>query len=126
MINCSEDAAAALLPPMRKWLVKQEAFVVLMLNARNQPIGRPFIVALGTVNGLAVHPRDVFREAVKRNATAVIVGHNHPSGSVSPSEDDLKLTERLVAAGELLGIQLFDHIVLSAKEHYSFADRGLI
>jgi DNA repair protein RadC len=82
------------------------------------------MVALGTANSVEVHPRDVFRLAIKRNAVAVIVAHNHPSGDPEPSSDDRALTERLTAAGRVLGIPLLDHLVLCKSAHVSLADRG--
>ena len=81
----------------------------------------------GTVDATMVHPRDVFRTALLANARAVIVGHNHPSGQVMPSSDDAALTARLHRAGELVGVQLVDHLVVSMEgRYYSFREAGLI
>jgi len=127
-VSCASEAAAAVRPGFpEESLGIQECFVVLSLNGLHQPIGSPAMIAMGSANTVEVHPRDVFREAVKRNAVAVIVAHNHPYGDTEPSKDDKSLTQRLVQAGELLGITLLDHIVISASDKFvSFADRDLI
>jgi len=102
--------------------------MVVPLDARNRAIRkRPLMVALGTASSVTVHPRDVFREAVKANAVSVIVAHNHPSGDVDPSEDDIALTARLKRAGDLLGITLLDHLILApGGKMCSLSRRGLL
>jgi DNA repair protein RadC len=125
VIKCSEDAVALLRPSFGREFRRQESFSVLLLDAKNQAIGRARRVSLGTANSVGVHPRDVFRLAIARNACAIIVGHNHPSGDVQPSEDDRLITQRLKEAGALLGIPVLDHIIVGASgdgEIYSFAD----
>ncbi len=124
-INCSDAAAKAVLPSLRKYLKTQEGFAVLMLNSRNVPIGKPYMIALGSATSVEVHPREVFRAAIKRNAVSIIMAHNHPSGDVSPSPEDIMLTQRLVGAGAVLGITVHDHVILAAgAKPYSFADKG--
>ena len=126
-ITCASEAVASLKPAIPKHIFgTQEAFVVVALDAKNVPIGRPIMVALGTATSVAVHPRDVFRIAVKRNAVSVIVGHNHPSGDPEPSQDDRALTGRLVSAGDILGITVLDHLVMAAGQWVSFQDRGML
>jgi len=95
---------------------KKEHFVALYLNARNELIHREDI-SVGTVNASIVHPRDVFAPALEHNATAVIVAHNHPSGSAEPSPEDRDVTTRLKDAGKLLGITLVEHIVVTKSGH---------
>ncbi|MDO8489784.1 MAG: DNA repair protein RadC [bacterium] len=95
---------------------KKEHFVALYLNARNELIHREDI-SIGTVNASIVHPRDVFAPAFEHNATAVIVAHNHPSGSPDPSPEDYDVTARLKGAGKLLGITLVEHIILTKDAH---------
>lgn len=90
----------------------REHFVVLHLSARNC-ISSAEIVSVGTLTGSLVHPREVFKGAILANAAALICGHNHPSGSASPSPEDTELRRRLTAAGELLGIPLLDFIVVT-------------
>jgi len=95
---------------------KKEHFVALYLNARNELIHREDI-SIGTVNASIVHPRDVFAPALEHNATAVIVAHNHPSGSAEPSPEDLEVTARLKDAGKLLGFTLVEHIIVTGDSH---------
>ena len=126
MINCSEHAAKYIASNIPKRLTKlQECFYVLALNAENKPISKPKMIAMGTANKVDVHPRDIFRFAIQKNAVSIIISHNHPSGNLVPSKDDLELTERVKKAGELLGIPVLDHIVLAPGNDYlSLADRG--
>lgn len=91
----------------------QEAFAVLALDAGNKPIGPAKIVTLGLLDRNQVHPREVFSDALKDRAASIIVAHNHPSGNPNPSSEDMVLTKRLVRAGELLGIKVLDHLILS-------------
>ena len=95
---------------------KKEHFVALYLNARNELLHREEI-SVGTVNASIVHPRDVFAPALEHNATAVIVAHNHPSGSPDPSPEDRDVTQRLRDAGKLLGITLLNHLVITHDAH---------
>jgi len=107
--------------------MQQETFYLLCLNAQNQRVGRAVLVAKGTVNSVVVHPRDVFRPAVVRNASAVLVAHNHPSGDCSPSDDDRRLTWRLQEAGDLLGIPVLDHLIVGLGGNYlSLKEKGVM
>jgi DNA repair protein RadC len=102
----------------------REHFVALLLDAQHKPIGIN-IISVGSLTASIVHPREVFKAAILANAAAVIVAHNHPSGSVEPSAEDIGLTHRLREAGELLGIRVLDSIVLGEGESiYSFVDGG--
>lgn len=103
----------------------QERFLALYLDARNVPLGWQE-VSRGTVSASLVHPREVFLAAVSLVASAVILCHNHPSGDLTPSTDDVALTRRLVDAGRLLGIEVLDHLVVTAEEFLSFRERGLL
>ena len=103
----------------------QERFIALYLNARNVPVGWQE-VSRGTVSSSLVHPREVFLGAVSLVASAVIVCHNHPSGDPTPSADDVALTRRLKSAGEVLGIEILDHLVVTAEDSLSFKERGLL
>lgn len=102
---------------------EQENFVVLCLNARHRVLSRE-LVALGSATQCTVSVPDVFRAAIRRNAVAIIVAHNHPSGDHTASHADRMLTLRLSAAGELLGMPVLDHVIVAADGHYSFADAG--
>lgn len=105
-------------------LSKKEHFVVFFLDSRNQEIKRE-IVSVGTINASLVHPREVFEPAVKYLAVQVILAHNHPSGTLEPSEDDLTVNKRLVEAGKILGIEVLDHIIVTKDSFISFKEKGL-
>ena len=101
----------------------QESFVAVMLSAKHAILDI-IEISRGTLTSSLVHPREVFRPAVKNAAAAVIVAHNHPSGDPKPSKEDRLLTERLGRVAEELGIQLLDHIILGEDRYISFADEG--
>jgi DNA repair protein RadC len=111
----------ALLLLERLRCARREEVVVVMLDARHRPLGVE-TVAVGTVNASRLQPRDVFAPALRTGAVAVIIGHNHPSGDASPSRADRTVTTALRAAGDLLGIALLDHLVVTARGHFSFRD----
>lgn len=99
----------------------REAVCALLVNTRHHSIGF-HIVSIGTLETATVHPREVMRMAVIIGAAAIVLAHNHPSGDPTPSENDRKVTKRMGEVGELLGIQVLDHVVIGADRHYSFAD----
>ncbi len=119
----SLDVANHYLPLMRD--LRREVFKVLLLNRANRLI-KEVTISEGTLDASIVHPRDVFREALLETASGVILIHNHPSGNASPSEEDLRITKQLVEAGRLLGIKVYDHIILAGEDYRSLADEGLI
>lgn len=104
---------------------KKENFVVLYLDARNKLIYKE-TVSIGTLDANLVHPREVFEPAVRNLAAQIALVHNHPSGDSEPSEEDLKITKRLIKAGEILGIEIIDHLVVTKKNYFSFKDKKLI
>jgi DNA repair protein RadC len=104
---------------------KQEQFLLITLNGAHDIIGLA-IISIGLVNRTIVHPREVFRPAIKDAATAVIVAHNHPSGHLEPSPEDIEITRHLIEVGELIGIPLLDHLVFSKTGFISLKERGLI
>jgi DNA repair protein RadC len=91
----------------------QENMMVALLNQRNQVIKR-VLVHVGTLNSCPAHSREIFREAVKNNAASVIIAHNHPSGNITPSPQDIDLTKRVVKAGKILGIPVLDHVIVAS------------
>jgi len=103
----------------------KEHFWVFHLDCRNK-IKLLELVSLGTLNSSIVHPREVFTRAVGERSAQVIIAHNHPSGVVEPSDDDLSLTKRLVKAGDLLGIELIDHIIVTNDSYISLKEKSLI
>ncbi|HUL23321.1 MAG TPA: DNA repair protein RadC [Thermodesulfobacteriota bacterium] len=119
----SSDVANHYLPLMRD--LRKEVFKILLLNRANRLI-RDVTVSEGTLEASIVHPRDVFREAILEPASGIILIHNHPSGNPAPSEEDLRITKQLAEAGRLLGIKVYDHIILAGESYRSLADEGLI
>ena len=113
IINSAKDAVVHL-QDIRN--AKKEHFVVLYLNARNQLVHKE-IISIGTLNASLVHPREVFKPAIEHLAASIIIAHNHPSGGLEPSEADVMLTGRLADAGELLGISVVDHVVVTKKDY---------
>jgi len=103
----------------------KEHFKLILLNPRNKIIGIS-TVSVGTLNASLVHPREVFKDAIVHSAASVVLAHNHPSGDPEPSEDDLKITKKLVDCGKILGIEVLDHIVIGKNHFLSFKERGWI
>lgn len=122
-ISQPADCAALVMESMRD--LEQEHFQVILLNVKNQVLGVE-LVSVGGLSSAPAHPREVFRPAIRRNASAVVLCHNHPSGDPTPSPEDVMLTRRLVAAGELLGIDVLDHVVIGDNRYQSFRERGLL
>ena len=102
---------------------RKEYFLCLYLNARNQVIHKE-VISIGSLSASIVHPREVFQGAITRNAASILLAHNHPSGDVTPSQEDLKLTDRMVQAGRIMGIEILDHIILTADDFLSLKERG--
>ncbi len=103
--------------------IPQEHFISVLLDTKNRVI-HSHIVSKGSLTGSLAHPREVFKEAIRRSAGAVILLHNHPSGDPEPSSEDVAITRRLAEAGKLLGIRVLDHIILGGETYYSFKDEG--
>ena len=103
----------------------QEHFIVLTLNGAHELIGQN-VATVGLVNKTLVHPREVFSDAIARRAVAIAVAHNHPSGTLEPSDDDINVTRRIIAAGDLLGIKVLDHIVFTQAGYFSFLEHGMM
>ncbi|MBI5123372.1 DNA repair protein RadC [Candidatus Roizmanbacteria bacterium] len=103
----------------------KEYFMVASLDNRNKVINID-TVSVGTLNSSLIHPRETFETAIKNHAAAIIICHNHPSGELKPSEDDLVITQNLVKAGKLLGIEVSDHLIISKDGYFSFKEKGLI
>lgn len=122
-ISRPEDAVPALLNKIGK--KKTENFAVMTLDGANHIIGIR-IITKGLINRTLVHPREVFRAAIRDNAAKVILSHNHPSGNLEFSRDDEDITKRLVNAGEIIGIEVLDHIVVNKDGFNSALGTGLI
>ena len=104
---------------------KQEYFICFSLDSSGRVITRR-IVTIGLLDVALAHPREVFSGPLKDHASSVIIAHNHPSRVAEPSKQDITMTQQLIAASQILGIPLYDHIVVAAEEHYSFRQNGLI
>ncbi|MEY4594100.1 MAG: hypothetical protein RIQ47_510 [Bacteroidota bacterium] len=122
-INGSESAAKLLQEMLGD--LHHEEFWVLFLNRANLLIGKQQI-SKGGMTGTVADPKIIFQQALQHKATSIILSHNHPSGNLKPSDADIRLTKSLVDAGRLLEISVLDHLIITQKEYYSFADEGRI
>jgi len=118
----SPNAVWNLLLPEIACLQKEE-FRVLVVNNKNMLLKKS-IVSIGTITEAIVHPREVFRDAIREAGSGIIVTHNHPSGNATPSRQDIDTTKRLVEAGKIVGIPLLDHIILTNSSYYSMKENG--
>lgn len=105
--------------------LNKEIFKIILLNTKNEIIC-DVDISVGTLNMSVVHPREVFREAIKRSSNKIILMHNHPSGNIDPSNEDKKVTSRLIKCGELIGIEVIDHIIIGDGLYYSFKENMII
>jgi len=104
---------------------KQEQFIIVLLDNKHRYLAEED-VSKGILNKSLVHPREVFASAIEHRAAAMICIHNHPSGDPEPSQEDLRITERLVEVGKLVGIPVLDHVIVGNESYTSFADKGLL
>lgn len=123
MFHAPEDVARIFLPKLRD--LNHEEFWVLLLTTSNHMM-REIRITSGTLNSSLVHPRECFAEALKEKAASVIFVHNHPSGNPEPSQEDLAITKQLAEAGKILGIPVYDHVIVGGAQFASFAQRGLL
>lgn len=104
---------------------KQEYFLVTTLDGAHNVI-KTHVITIGLANRTLIHPREVFYPAVKDRAVGIIVVHNHPSGSLTPSKEDIDITGRMKKAGKVMGIDVLDHLIISKEGFYSFLEKGMI
>lgn len=104
---------------------KQEYFYAVYLDSKKKLIDKKLLF-IGTLNYSIVHPREVFKEALLLSASSIICIHNHPSGNIEPSKDDIEVTERLINVGKVLGILIVDHLIIGNNNYYSFVDNGIL
>lgn len=123
VIRTAHDVARLLGASFRD--LPQEEFRILLMNTRNE-VTYQHVVSRGTVNSSLVHPREVFREAIRRASNAIICAHNHPSGDPSPSAEDVAITKRLVEAGDVIDIRVLDHVIIGDGRFLSMRERGLM
>lgn len=118
-----QDVANLVMFEMR--FLDREHFRAIMLNTKNHVI-KIETVAIGTLNSTAIHPRELFKSAIKSSAASIILVHNHPSGNPTPSEQDIEITQRLVEVGKLIGIEVLDHVIIGSFAFTSFKEKGLV
>lgn len=122
-IRSPQDAAGYLLEDLR--YLKKEHFVCLFLNTKNQVIGEETL-SVGSLNASIVHPREVFLAAIRRSSAAIICAHNHPSGDPTPSVEDIEITRRLREAGQIIGIEVLDHLIIGDGHFVSLREKGFM
>ncbi|MNO12642.1 hypothetical protein D3C76_22550 [compost metagenome] len=123
IIRSPRDAADILMEQLR--YLQKEHFVCLFLNTKNHIIAQETL-SIGSLNASIVHPREVFRAAIKCSSASIVCVHNHPSGDPTPSSEDILITNRLCKAGEIVGIDVLDHIVIGDGEFVSLKEQGLM
>lgn len=105
--------------------LEKEHFKVIFLNTKNEIIAYETI-SIGSLNASIVHPREVFNRAIKKSSASIILLHNHPSGNPEPSKEDINITKRLIKAGEIIGIEVLDHIIIGDGNYFSLKENSLI
>nr|WP_209121976.1 DNA repair protein RadC [Alkalihalobacillus sp. BA299] len=123
VIRSPEDVSRYVMEDMRS--LTQEHFVCLYLNTKNHVLHRETIF-IGSLNASIVHPREVFKEALRRSAASFICLHNHPSGDPTPSREDIEVTKRLGECGKILGIELLDHVIIGDRTYISLKEKGYL
>jgi len=122
-ITCSQDAYNCIYPVMED--LNYEVFKILLLN-RNNRVTKIETISIGGVAGTVVDPKIIFKKALDEQASSIILTHNHPSGNLKPSQQDLAITKKLVEAGKTLEINILDHLIISDQGFFSFLDEGLL
>ncbi len=120
-VNGPQDVARVLTEDMR--YLDRECFKIVLLNTKNRVLGIE-VVSVGGLNSSVVHPREIFKICVRRSAAAVILAHNHPSGDPTPSREDIEVTERIISAGTLMGIDVLDHLIIGDDCYVSLREQG--
>jgi DNA repair protein RadC len=122
-ITSPKEAANRYIPMLRD--KTQEEFMVVSLSSNNKILSEK-VITTGLLNSSLTHPREVFRPAILEHAASVILVHNHPSGNKEPSEEDVRVTRQIAEAGQIMGIPVHDHIIVTPCDYTSFAERGLL
>ena len=127
LANSQEAQALIRTLILNKGQPDREQFVVVLLSTKNEVIGLN-IVSVGALSSAPVHPREALKPAILANSAAIILAHNHPSNDLSPSQEDIAITRKIVAAAQIVGIQVHEHLIISMEDdrYYSFADQGII
>lgn len=120
------DSPKSIIPFVRNYSVSnKEHLLVVTLNGGHEII-QIHVISVGTLNKTLIHPREVFEEAIKENAAAIILCHNHPSGNCHPSDDDIETTKVLLEASQIMGISILDHIIIDRENYFSFAENEIL
>ena len=122
-VKCPQDVAGLLMEEMR--YLKKEHMKLVLLNIKCNLISVEEI-SIGSLNASIVHPREIFKPAIRKSSASIIMVHNHPSGDPSPSSEDVSITARIAEAGKLIGIELVDHIIIGDGKYISMKEKGLI
>lgn len=122
-ITSPREVAEIFIPLLKDEL--KEKFLIINLNSANKIINYN-IISIGNLNSSVVHPREVFKSAIENSAASIILMHNHPSGNCTPSEEDKKITKKLVESGKILDIPVFDHIIIAGNSYTSFVEKKII
>ena len=122
-ITSPQDVADIFIPLLRDEL--KEKFILVCLNSANKII-KYEIISVGNLNSSVVHPREIFKSAIENSSASVILLHNHPSGNPEPSREDISITKKIVEAGKLLDIPVFDHLIIAGNTFTSFVERRLL
>lgn len=122
-VRCSKDAANLVMEDMR--YLKKEYMKTILLNIKCGLVSIEEI-SVGSINSSIVHPREVFTPAIKKSCASLILVHNHPSGDPSPSQEDINITKRLMEGGNLLGIEVVDHLIIGDRKYISLKDKGIM
>lgn len=123
VINSPQDIAHLVMEEMR--YLDREHFRIVSLSTKNHVLGISSI-SIGSLNSSLVHPRECFKEAIRRNSNAIILLHNHPSGDPTPSREDIDVTRRLADGGQILGIEVLDHVIIGDNRYISLKERGIL
>lgn len=122
-ITSPNDVAALFIPLLKDEL--KEKFLVVCLNSANKII-KYDVISIGNLNSSVVHPREVFKTAIENNSASIILIHNHPSGNPEPSNEDISITKKIVEAGKIMNIPVFDHLIIAGNSYTSFVEKRLI
>ncbi len=123
IIHCPSDAAHIVREDMKR--LNKENFKIMVLNTKNHVVAVE-TVSIGNLNSSIVHPRELFRQAIRHSAAGIILVHNHPSGDTTPSQEDIQITSRIVEAGKIMGIEVLDHIIVGGDDYLSFREKELL
>ncbi len=119
-LSTPEEVAQVLREEVRG--LDREVFFVLMLDTKNRLVATPQRVSVGTLNTCLMHPREVFKPAIRHSCASIVLAHNHPSGDPSPSSQDIKITKKLIEAGKILGIEVLDHVIMGREMREGMSD----